>query len=64
MDPFYEDVSQKYLLSNLENILNKDGVVVFFHGENLDLEGLIKETDLKIIDERKFGKSIFTILSL
>ncbi len=64
LDPFYEDTSQKYLISNLENILDKDGFVVFFHGGNLDLESLIKDTGLKIIDERKFGKSFFTILSL
>lgn len=64
MDPFYEDMSQKYLISNLENILNEDGLVVYFHGENLDLDILLKETNLKVKDERKFGKSIFSILSL
>jgi 16S rRNA (guanine(966)-N(2))-methyltransferase RsmD len=63
-DPFYEDTSQKYLISNLEHILNENGVVIFFHGENLDLENLTEETNLKIVDERKFGKSFFTILTV
>ncbi len=64
LDPFYEDINHKFLVSNLENILNEDGVVIFFHGDNLDLKTLIEGTDLKIVDERKFGKSFFTILSL
>lgn len=64
IDPFYENVSHKHLLSNLCNILNKDGVVVFFHGENLNLAEQIAGTSLKIVDERKFGKSIFTLLGL
>lgn len=64
LDPFYEDLSQKHLVSNLENILNENGVVVFFHGENLDLAGLTEGTRLNIMEKRKFGKSIFTILSI
>ena len=63
LDPFYEDTSHKHRVSNLAGILNEDGVVIFFHGENLDLENLIQDTDLNIEDKRKFGKSFFTILS-
>jgi len=51
------------LVSNLENILNKDGVIIFFHGENLDLTTLIQGTGLNIMEERKFGKSFFIMLS-
>jgi len=61
-DPFYTDTSQKYLISNLKKILNENGVIVFFHGENLDMEELVKGTDLKIIEERAFGKSFFTLM--
>lgn len=64
LDPFYDDVSQRHLISNLGSILNDDGVAIFFHGENLDIEKLISGTELKIMEERKFGKSIFTILSV
>ena len=63
LDPFYDDTNHKFLVSNLENILNKNGVIVFFHGENLDLKSLIQGTGLNIMEERKFGKSFFTILS-
>lgn len=63
IDPFYEDTAQKHLISNLEHILNDEGVVIFFHGANLDLENLIEGTNLKIVDERKFGKSYFTLLT-
>lgn len=63
LDPFYDDINHKFLVSNLENILNEKGVVIFFHGENLDLKALIEGTGLNIMEERKFGKSFFTILS-
>jgi len=64
IDPFYKETAHKHLLSNLENILNKDAIIVFFHGDNLILKGLITDTNLKIVDERKFGKSYFTLLTL
>ncbi|NMB91615.1 16S rRNA (guanine(966)-N(2))-methyltransferase RsmD [candidate division WWE3 bacterium] len=64
IDPFYKDTTHKYLVSNLENILNKDGIVVFFHGDNLNLKNLTISTNLKVADERKFGKSYFTLLTL
>ena len=63
LDPFYNDINHKFLVSNVENILNKDGVIIFFHGENLNLTTLIEGTGLNIKEERKFGKSFFTILS-
>lgn len=62
VDPFYEDTSHVFLLKNLATIVSQDSVIVFFHGENLDLMPLIKETNLVIADERKFGKSLFTLL--
>jgi len=63
VDPFYHDVSHIFLTKNLEEILNPKGLIIFFHAENLDIKKISKDTNLKIIDERKFGKSIFTILS-
>ena len=63
LDPFYDDTKHKFLVSNLENILKKDGVIIFFHGDNLDLTTLIEGTGLNKMEERKFGKSFFTILS-
>jgi len=62
IDPFYKDISQKYLVSNLKNILNKDGIIVFFHGENLNIKDLVQGTNLKILEERSFGKSFFTLM--
>ncbi len=62
-DPFYKDIAQKHLISNIKNILNENGVVVFFHGDNLNLHEMVVGTNLSIVDERKFGNSFFTILS-
>lgn len=63
LDPFYQDVAHKFLVSNLKNILNESGIIVFFHGENLDLKTLVEGSGLNIMEERKFGKSFFTMLS-
>ena len=63
VDPFYKDTAQKHLISNIKNILSEGGLVVFFHGDNLNLQEMVKGTDLSIVDERKFGNSFFTILS-
>jgi len=62
LDPFYDDTTHKFLVSNLKHILNEGGVVVFFHGENLDMNTLTEDSGLNIMEERKFGKSFFTIL--
>ena len=62
-DPFYKDTAQKHLISNIKNILSGGGLVIFFHGDNLNLQEMVKGTDLSIVDERKFGNSFFTILS-
>lgn len=63
VDPFYEDLSQKFLVKNLEEVLNPDGTVIFLHGEKLDMNKLIDDTKLEILSERKFGKSFLTVLS-
>jgi 16S rRNA (guanine(966)-N(2))-methyltransferase RsmD len=62
-DPFYKDTAHKHLISNIKSILNENGIVVFFHGDNLNLQEMVVGTNLSIIDERKFGNSFFTILS-
>lgn len=64
MDPFYKDTSHVFLMKTLENILNKGGIIVFFHGDNVETENLIKGTNLEVIDTRRFGKSFFDILSI
>jgi len=62
LDPFYEDTNHVFLMKNLEDILTPEGKIVFFHGEQLDINRVIKDTKLKVVDTRKFGKSYFTIL--
>lgn len=62
LDPFYEDISHKFLMQNLENILEEGGIIVFFHGENLDLDKTLENTNLKITDQRRFGKSYFSLI--
>ena len=62
VDPFYDSTSHVFLMKNLDEILKPQGLISFFHAESLDMDNLIKDTNLEIIDKRKFGKSYFTIL--
>ena len=63
VDPFFDDLKHKYLMQNLEEILTEQGIIAFSHGENLDIEEQIKNTNLKIDSQRRFGKSYLTILT-
>jgi 16S rRNA (guanine966-N2)-methyltransferase len=62
-DPFYDTTAHVFLMKNIAKILNDGGIIVFFHGKNLDFPSLIKDTGLKIITERQFGGSLFEILT-
>ena len=62
VDPFYDNTSHIFLMKNLEEILNPQGNIIFFHAENLSMERLIKDTNLQEVDKRRFGKSYFTLL--
>jgi 16S rRNA (guanine966-N2)-methyltransferase len=63
VDPFYNTKSHIFLTKSLEKILKDDGVIAFFHGKDLDINALIKDTKLKVTNERKFGESFFTLIS-
>lgn len=63
LDPFYHTTTHKFLMQNIEEILNPEGTVAFFHGKELDLKDLLEDIPLRIVDERRFGKSYFTILA-
>ncbi len=62
VDPWYKNTSHKHLVSNLGNILKENGIVAFFHGDELKIEMLIQGTALVVWKERKFGKSTITLL--
>jgi len=62
LDPWYEDISHRHLVSNLGNVLKENGIIAFFHGDKLKMTPLIQGMPLVIADERKFGKSMITLL--
>ncbi len=64
VDPFYTELAHKFLLKNLAEILEPEGVIAFSHGENLNIQTQIAGTDLHVITHRKFGKSHLTFLGL
>ena len=62
VDPFYDNTSHIFLFENLEEILNPDGSIIFLHGLDFDLEKNISKTKLQLVTQRKFGKSLFSVL--
>lgn len=62
VDPFYKDTSHVFLMKCLEQILDPEGVIVFFHAPETELAKLLGDTDLVVKDERKFGKSVFSLI--
>ncbi len=64
LDPFYEDTAQSFLFENLEDALAEGGVIVYLHAEGVDVQGIVKNTELKVLDERRFGSSVVSFLKL
>jgi 16S rRNA (guanine966-N2)-methyltransferase len=64
LDPFYADIKHKYLMELLPEVLNPQGSAIFFHGESLDMEDLLKKANLKITDNRRYGKCFVDFLGL
>ncbi len=62
LDPFYADVKHKYLMELLPEILDENGIIVFFHGENLEVSDLLEKSSVKIFDSRKYGKCFVDFL--
>ena len=63
IDPYYKDTSHVYLFKNLEEILNPSGIIAFFHGKELNLEETLKDSQLSVTTQRKFGKTYLTLIS-
>lgn len=64
-DPFFKDVHHRFLFEQMETALNEDGVIVFSHGEDTDIEDALTNTEnLKVYDTKRYGNAYVTILSL
>jgi len=61
VDPFYDDIHHKFLLSILSETLKEDGVIIFLHG-GLDIKEQIKATNLGIALEKEYGRTKITFL--
>lgn len=62
LDPFYDDTKHKFLMQNLEEILKDGGVIAFSHGNELDIEETISNTNLEVFTQRRFGNAYLTVL--
>ena len=63
VDPFYDDVKHKFLMEMLQEAISDKGIVVFLHGDKMNMENLIKKTDFKVVESRKYGKSCVDFLT-
>ncbi len=64
MDPFYKDSNQRHLLKLIKGLLNEKGLLIYFHDEFLDTSSGLKEFGYEILENRKFGQSVFTIAKI
>jgi len=62
LDPSYSDVKHKYLMELLPEVLNENGIIVFFHGNNLNIDDLLEKSSAKVFDSRKYGKCFVDFL--
>ena len=64
-DPFFKDIHHRFLFEQMESALTEDGIVVFSHSEDTDIEDALTNTEnLKVYDTKKYGNAYVTILSL
>ncbi|MBI2620598.1 RsmD family RNA methyltransferase [candidate division WWE3 bacterium] len=61
-DPFFDNTSNTHLVKKLQNILAKDGVVVFSHGIDFDVDKAVAGTVLNLYAQRNFGIAYISIL--
>lgn len=64
MDPYYDQAVHKHIFKLLPNLLEKDGTVVFFHGKELITRGLVENSRFEVTDERAYGATILSFLTL
>ncbi len=66
MDPYYKDKAHRHLFKIIRNILSPDGYIYYFHSLNLtdeEISKILEDTKLKSIDKRRFGESIFEVIT-
>jgi len=62
VDPFFSETKHKFLMENLEQILKENGVIIFTHGKENNMEDNLRNTNLEIVDHRKFGATFVTFI--
>jgi 16S rRNA (guanine966-N2)-methyltransferase len=63
LDPFYAETKLTFLFQNLENRLNKDGIIIYSHKGIVDFERLFNDTKLQVRDNRKYGITTISFIN-
>jgi len=62
MDPYYTQLTYKHIIKRLPEVLKPQGMVVFLHGKDLIASDFVKDSRLKVTDERKYGATVASFL--
>lgn len=62
VDPFYDELKHRFLFKNLEEILNENGVIIFTHAKDMNMQKQIEGADLEIYTQRSYGASVLSII--
>lgn len=61
-DPFYVETHHRYLFENMSRILKENGVIVFSHGKDTNIEDAIKNAEnIEVYDTRRYGAAFISI---
>src|SRR3989344_2275599 len=63
MDPFFADTAHKFLFKNLPQIVKTGAIVIYTHNPDTAVENLIAGGPFEVYTQRKFGKTLVSILS-
>ncbi len=64
MDPYYDQAIHKHIFKLIPNLLEKDGILAFFHSKDLNAKELTSTSILEVYDERSYGATVISFLKV
>lgn len=64
LDPYYDDIAYKHIFKTLPLVLKDESVVIYLHGKNIETEHQLEGSEFKVVDERKYGATVVSLLKL
>jgi 16S rRNA (guanine966-N2)-methyltransferase len=64
MDPYYDQAIHKHIFKLIPNLLEKDGILFFFHGKELNAKDVTSTSILEVYEERTYGATVISFLKV